>query len=101
MCFLNIRMPKSRPCPAGVGAWKQVTKVFRTHPGRLREIQFCTAAGRRETLRTTPGHPFYVVDSGNWEPAEQVNPGEQEQLADGSTAVVTESQARGGRNSCL
>jgi len=77
----------------GDAAWRQVLAQASTGEMEIYEVRVVAHDGRRETLRTTQTHPFWVEASGNASSgsfviAAELVPNDTLRLADGSAAHV-------------
>jgi len=77
----------ARDDATGEVAPRRVVQLFRNTADHLRIIRIRAADGCEQELRTTDGHPFFVVDRG-WVAAGALEAGQTVLQADGRAATV-------------
>lgn len=75
-------------------AYKDVLNTFVNSTDELTYVTMETENGELETIESTPGHPYYVEETGEFVKAYQLEEGTKLSLADGRAAYVKEIQTK-------
>lgn len=75
-------------------AYKDVLNTFVNSTDELTKLTVETEDGELETIESTPGHPYYVEETGEFVKAYQLKEGTKLSLADGRAAYVKEIQTK-------
>ncbi|MBL4884916.1 MAG: hypothetical protein JKY95_10320 [Planctomycetaceae bacterium] len=87
------KCPQISPRPGP--EFQLVTATFKHHAKQILDVYI---AGESDSIGTTPNHPFWSEDKQQFIRADELQPGEQLQKADGTITTVTNVVPRAGAN---
>ncbi len=79
------KCPQISPRPGP--EFQLVTATFKHHAKQILDVYI---AGEKDSIGTTPNHPFWSVDKQKFIRADELTPGEHVQKADGTFTTVTQ-----------
>ena len=87
------KCPQISPRPGP--EFQLVTATFKHHAKQILDVHI---AGEKDSLGTTPNHPFWSEDKQQFIRADELTPGERLQKADGTLTTVTQITPRADAN---